>query len=115
MVILTGPNCKLLSTTVHQYCVLCAFHSPFSPELVAVSGIPLAAVLPPLSLSATGVAGAAASPLGAAVEAAVAASHAEAAAVARRQALRPQRTALLTSLVEPRAGIHTTFFLTCLI
>ena len=114
MVILTGPNCKLLSTTVHQYCVLCAFHSPFSPELVAVSGIPLAAVLPPLSLSATGVAGAA-SPLGAAVEAAVAASHAEAAAVARRQALRPQRTALLTSLVEPRAGIHTTFFLTCLI
>ena len=115
MVILTGPNCKLLSTTVHQYCVLCAFHSPFSPELVAVSGIPLAAVLPPLSLSATGVSGAAASPLGAAVEAAVAASHAEAAAVARRQALRPQRTALLTSLVEPRAGIHTTFFLTCLI
>ena len=51
---------------MQQYCVLCAFHSPFSPELVAVSGIPLAAVLPPLSLSATGVAGAA-SPLGAAV------------------------------------------------
>ena len=74
MVILTGPNCKLLSTTVQQYCVLCAFHSPFSPELVAVSGVPLAAVLPPPSLSATGVAGAA-SPLGAAVEAAVAASH----------------------------------------
>ena len=85
MVILTGPNCKLLSTTVQQYCVLCAFHSPFSPELVAVCGVPLAAVLPPLSLSATGVAGAASS-LGAAVEAAVASSHAEAAvaAVARR-------------------------------
>jgi hypothetical protein len=99
---------------VQQYCVLCAFHSPFSPELVAVSGVPLAAVLPLPSLSATGVAGAA-SLLGAAVEAAVAASHVEAAAVARRQALRPQRTALLTSLVEPRAGIHTTFFLTCLI
>ena len=52
---------------MQQYCVLCAFHSPFSPELVAVSGIPLAAVPPPLSLSATGLAGGAASPLGAAV------------------------------------------------
>ena len=103
---------------MQQYCVLCAFHSPFSPELVAVSGIPLAAVLPPLSLSATGVAGGAASPLGAAVGrgcSGVARGGRGVAAVARRQALRPQRTALLTSLVEPRAGIHTTFFLTCLI